>query len=363
MTNILQDRTIIGTAIPSISAEFNSFSDIAWYESAFLLPLCVLQLSFGLVYKYYTTRWVLLSLAFIFELGSIVCAAAPTSNAFIIGRAITGIGGAGISTGAFLIVTQLVPLRSRPKFIGSLGSAFGISSILGPILGGYLTSVTWRWCFWINVPIGALSLVLLLLLAPTTPPADKAADTWRGRISQLDPFGFLLIAPTVICFLFALEFGGQDKNWSEGRVIALFVLFGVFGIAFIAYQAWRGEKGTVPPRIVLKQSVWVSCLLAFFIGAVLVLYSFYLPIWFQVVQARSPQDSGIALLPYLLSVVVAVVCSGILVSKIGYYTPVAFVGAAIVVAGSAAITTWSPHITTCQQVGYQVSPSLQPLSS
>ncbi|KAF5024487.1 hypothetical protein F66182_3427 [Fusarium sp. NRRL 66182] len=141
------DRTIIGTAIPTISADFDSFGDIAWYESAFLLPLCVVQSSFGLVFKYYSTRWLLFALTATFEIGSIICASAPTSNALIVGRAITGIGGAGIGSGVFIYITLLSHLRERPKYLGSLGSAFGVASILGPILGGYLTSITWRWCF------------------------------------------------------------------------------------------------------------------------------------------------------------------------------------------------------------------------
>lgn len=118
---------------------------MAWYESAFLLPLCVLQLSFGLVLQHYSTKYAICILTVTFEIGSIICAAAPTSNALIVGRAITGIGAAGIGPGAYLFITLSVPLKDRPKFLGSLGSAFGISSILGPLLGGYLTSITWRW--------------------------------------------------------------------------------------------------------------------------------------------------------------------------------------------------------------------------
>ncbi|KAF4469583.1 HC-toxin efflux carrier TOXA [Fusarium albosuccineum] len=348
------DRTIIGTAIPTISAEFDSFGDIAWYESAFLLPLCVFQLSFGLVYKYYSTKWVLFALTAIFEIGSIVCASAPNSNALIVGRAVTGIGGAGIGAGAFIYVTLLFPLEERPKYLGALGSAFGISSILGPILGGYLTSVTWRWCFWINVPIGGLSLAIICFLAPNQPPPTKPAESWRHKFLDLDPLGFLLIAGSIVSLLFALEFGKENQKWSEARTVALFVVFGVLFLIFAAYQAWRKEKATVPPRILFQRTTLVSCMVGFAVGSVLVVYAFYLPIWFQVVQGKSPEDSGIALLPLLLSNVLLVIVSGILVSAVGYYAPFMILGSAILLIGTALITTWTADISKGRWIGYQI---------
>ncbi|OKL59586.1 hypothetical protein UA08_05354 [Talaromyces atroroseus] len=348
------DRTIIGTAIPTISSQFNSFADISWYESGFLLPICASQLSFGLIYQYYSTKWVLLVLTALFELGSIISAAAPSSNAFIVGRVISGMGAVGIGPGAFLLVTHLVPLEKRPKFLGSLGSMFGISSILGPILGGYLTSVSWRWCFWINVPTGGVAMVLLVILAPDAPPPCKPATSWRKRILEFDPLGFLLIAPSIICFLFALQFGGEDQSWSQARVVALFVLFGVFLLGFIACQVWRKENATVPPRIVCQRDILCGCMIGFSTGSVLVLYTFYLPIWFQVVQSKSPQSSGLSLLPLLLSNVVAIVLSGFLVSKVGYYTPFSVIGGMMLVAGAALVATWTVDINEGKSIGYQI---------
>jgi MFS family permease len=109
----------------------------------------------------------------------------------IVGRVITGISGAGVPPGALLLITYLVPVQARPKYIGSLGSVFGVTSILGPIAGGYLTAITWRWCFWINLPVGGVSMVLLALLTPTCTPPVKRAVTWKGKFFEVDPFGFL----------------------------------------------------------------------------------------------------------------------------------------------------------------------------
>ncbi|KAG9605530.1 MFS general substrate transporter, partial [Aureobasidium melanogenum] len=348
------DRTIIGTAVPAISNQFDSFGDIAWYESGFLLPLCALQLSFGLVYTYYATKWVLIILVSVFEIGSIVCASAPTSNVLIVGRVIQGIGGAGIGSGAIIMISMLVPLQARPKWTGGIGAVFGLASILGPLLGGYLTSITWRWCFWINVPIGGVSLACLVFFTPNTPPAIKAAATWRGKLAQLDPLGFILIAPSVICLLFAIEWGGSKYSWNSAQVIALFVVFGTLLLAFIASQAWQGDKATLPPRVLRQRSIISASFASVGIGPVLVIYAFYLPIWFQVIQGKSPQKSGLSLLPLFLSNVLAVMMSGIATSIVGYYSPFLIVGSGIFIVGSALLTTWSVNTSAGIWIGYQI---------
>lgn len=349
-----QDRTIIGTAVPTISKDFNSFGDIAWYEAGFLFPLCVFQLTFGRIYTYYSTKWVLVINVAIFEIGSLVCATAPSSKALIVGRVITGIGAAAIPPGCFILISFLVPIQSRPKYIGSLGSVFGISSILGPILGGFLTSVNWRWCFWINLPVGGVSVLLLAILTPNCEPPMKRSSTWKGKFFELDPLGFILIAPCLVCLLLAIQLGGITYPWNSATIIVLFVLFGVFGIAFIASQIWRGDKGTLPPRIIKQRSIAVGCIASIGIGATLVMFAFFLPIWFQVIQGKTPQNSGLSLIPLLLSVVIAVISGGIFTSKVGYYTPLLIIGSALVIVGAGLISTWTVNVGAGKWIGYQV---------
>ncbi|KAH4044316.1 hypothetical protein HBI55_206120 [Parastagonospora nodorum] len=348
------DRTIIGTAVPTITQQFNSFGDIAWYEAGFLLPFCVLQLSFGRIYQYYSTKWAMIINIFIFEMGSIVCATAPNSNALILGRVITGIGGAGVTPGAFLLITFLVPVKDRPKYIGSLGSVFGITSILGPILGGYLTAASWRWCFYLNLPVGGVSMVLITWLTPKTTPPVKRSSTWKGKFFELDPFGFLLIGTSIICLLLAIQFGGKEYSWSSGVVISLFVISGVFGAVFVGFSIWRGEKGTLPPSIMSQRSVLFGAIASIGIGSVLVLFAFYLPIWFQVIQDKSPESSGLSLIPLLLSVVIAVISSGIFASVVGYYVPALILGACFSMLGAGLITTWSATVDQGQWIGFQI---------
>ncbi|KAL8710245.1 MAG: hypothetical protein Q9220_005176 [cf. Caloplaca sp. 1 TL-2023] len=317
--------------------------------------MLAISLTFFLVaLTFYSAKWVLIGLVAIFELGSIVSATAPTSKALIVGRVITGIGAAGVSSGTLILINTLVPLQSRPKYFGSIGAVFGLASIAGPLLGGYLTAITWRWCFWINVPIGAVSLAVLAWLTPNKPAALKPAETLRGKINQLDPLGFVLIATSTVCGLFALQWGGVRYPWSDGRIIALFVLFGVFGLAFIGVQAWRKDEATVPPKIFFQRSIFAGCVASIGIGSLIVVFAYYLPIWFQAIQGKSPQNSGPSLIALLLSVVVFVMASGIVTSVVGYYTPFLIVGAAVAVVGSALISTWRVDSQPGMWIGYQV---------
>jgi MFS family permease len=297
---------------------------------------------------------VLVTLVAVFEIGSIVAALAPNSRTLIVGRAITGAGGGGISAGSLILINILVPLQSRPKYSGGVGSMFGLASIIGPLLGGYLTAVSWRWCFWINVPIGAVSLVVLAFATPKTPPAVKPSSTWRSRVAELDPLGFALIAPATVCLLFALQWGGTQYPWNSGRIIALFVLFGVLTLAFIAVQAWRKDDATVPPRIFFQRTIFSGLIAATGIGSLLVVFAFYLPIWFQAIQGKSPQSSGLSLLPLLLSNVLVVGIAGVGTSVWGYYTPFMYLGGALCIVGAALISTWQVDTGPGQWIGYQV---------
>lgn len=224
---------------------------------------------------------------------------------------------------------------------------------MGPLLGGYLTAITWRWVFWINLPIGGVALVVLIIATPNRKPPDTAADTWQGRLKQLDPVGFILVAAATTCLLFALQFGGVQYPWNDGRVIALFVLAGVFAVAFICSQIWL-DGGTIPGSVISQRSVLAAAIQCVGIGSLLVVYSFYLPIWFQAIKDDSPQSSGLSLLALLLSTVVFVILSGIGISTLGYYAPFAIISGAILVVGAGLLTTWQVDTGPGMWIGYQV---------
>ena len=214
--------------------------------------------------------------------------------------------------------------------------------------------MTWRWCFWINVPLGAISLVVLTFLIPKSPAALQPADSLLGKINQLDPIGFILIAASTVCLLFALQWGGNQYLWNDGRIVALLVLFGIFGLAFIGVQAWRKDEATVPSSIFFQRTVFSGCVVSLGIGSLIVLVSYYLPIWFQAIQGKSSQNSGLSLVALLLSVVVFVMASGFATSVVGYYTPFLILGAIFSTVGSAMISTLQVDASPGQWIGFQV---------
>ncbi|RJE18775.1 Major Facilitator Superfamily [Aspergillus sclerotialis] len=348
------DRTIIATAVPTIANEFQALNDISWYAGAYLLTSCGTQLSWGKVYTLYSTKVVFLLAIIIFEVGSALCGGAPNSNAFIVGRAIAGIGSAGIFSGATVIIAQIIPLPKRPIYVGLMGCIFGLSSIVGPLMGGAFTDrVTWRWCFYINLPIGGVTLAILILFL-SIPSQPKQSCSWSRHFIRMDPIGTVLFLPAVICFLLALQMGGTAYPWNNGRIIALFVLSGVLLISFIAVQIWQQEDATVPPRILWQRSIISGMVFAICVygGLITMLYS--LPLWFQAVKSTTAVQSGIDTIPMVIALVVSAIISGGVITATGYYVPWMFVATILMSTGAGMVTTFKIDTGHSAWIGYQV---------
>ena len=348
------DRTIIATAIPQITNDFNSLADVGWYGSAYLLTFCAFQLFFGRVYTFYNIKWVFLSTIALFEIGSAISGAAPNSIAFIVGRAIAGLGSAGVFSGCIIITIPLVPLAKRPMFQGFMGAIFGVSSVIGPLLGGAFTasSLTWRWCFYINLPIGAASILIILFILQVPPP--KNANTpIRTQISQLDPIGTMCLLPSIVCLLLALQWGGSEYAWSSWRIIVLLTIFSVTFIAFVLVQMWKGDLATVPPSIVKQRSILAACWFATCVGAAMFAWVYYIPIWFQAIKGVNAVESGIMSLPLVLSLVVASILTGASVSNFGYYVPPMILSSIVMSIGAGLLTTLKIDTGSDKWIAYQ----------
>lgn len=294
----------------------------------------------------------------LFEIGSILCAAAPTSTALIVGRAIAGASSSvGTFTSSVVIFVDLLPLRKRPKYQGLFGAKFGLASIAGPLLGGvFTTKITWQWCFWINVPIGGVAIAGLLLLLPAKPPPKKhVGRSFLQRIKQFDPVGTALLLPGLVLLVLALQWGGDGSAWGSARVVVTLVLGLLLLVTFGVSQSWSGDNGTVPPRILCQRSIAAAAVVSLGFGSALVILTFYLPIWYQSIKGQSAISAGIRLLPYFLGITVFVIGSGILVSKMGYCTPVVVVGIALMIVGTGLLTTLQVDTSSGKSYGYQVS--------
>ena len=235
------DNTIIATAIPRITTVFDSLDDVGWYGSSYLLTTTSLQPSFGKVYTYMDVKYTYLLALVIFELGSILCAAATSSKMLIIGRAVAGAGAAALFSGGMTIIGFAVPLRRRPFYIALLSSMFGISSIVGPILGGALTDhVTWRWCFWINLPFGgvAIAVVAIFFQNPTRRHTEMSI---KQKIAEVDLVGAFFLICAIVCLLLALQWGGTTYPWHDSKVWGCILGFGLILSVFLVHQTWRGK--------------------------------------------------------------------------------------------------------------------------
>ncbi|KAL4802216.1 MFS general substrate transporter [Aspergillus unguis] len=313
------DSTIVSTAIPKITDRFHAIEDIGWYSSVFTLTFCALQLVWGKLYAFYVAKWVYLAGLFIFELGSLICGIAPSSLALILGRAIAGLGGGGTGAGALLLVSHLAPPRRRPTLIGILVSTFGFGAAVGPLVGGAFTNnptLTWRWCFYINLPLGALSAAIVLAFVPVNKP-PAMTTTWADRLLQMDLPGAMLLVPAVISLLIALQWGGSKYPWGNGRIIALFILAGLLGIGFVLSQTCRKDERyvMVPQRLFRDPLVWGSAILGASTTASFFVVLYYLPIWFQAVKGATPATSGVMNFPMTISFLLASVLGGALSSE------------------------------------------------
>ncbi|KAJ9138125.1 Major facilitator superfamily transporter [Pleurostoma richardsiae] len=346
------DRSILATAIPKITSDFDSLNDVAWYGSSYLLTTCCFQLMFGKLYAEFKTTWVFLVALAWFELGSLVCAVAPNSIALIIGRSIAGIGCAGLLSGALIILASSVPLHKRPIYTGSIGAISGIAQIIAPTLGGVFTDhATWRWCFWINLPLGAITAAVVVFVKFATKPTQSHITGIRTFVSRIDLFGTLVFMPSVVCLLLALEWGGTTYAWSNWRIILCFCLFGVLGAAWGYIQYRRGDDGTLPLRIIRQRSVASGMWFTLGMSGALFIVTYYVPIWFQSVHNTTAQQSGINFLTATGGMTLAAILGGVAASHIGYYVPQMLLSSLVTSVAAGLIYRYQLDTTTGYWVG------------
>lgn len=288
-------------------------------------------------------------------MGSAICGAAPSSDALIAGRAIAGVGAAGLGAGAYTIIAFSAPPKRRPAFTGILGAAYGVGSVIGPLLGGAFTDeVSWRWCFYINLPIGGVSAAIIFFFFQTPVQAVPEAAPLKEKILQMDPLGVVLIMGATISYVLALQYGGVAYAWNSSVVVGLLVGFVAIMAAWAVLQWYQGERSMVSPSIMRERTTWVMTSFAFLFPSSFFTAIYYIPIYFQSVHGTTPIMSGVRNLPMIISVTIATIISGSFISAKGIYQPVLLGGGVIAAVGAGLFYTLSTHSSTGEWIGYQI---------
>lgn len=304
------------------------------------------------MYGQFDPKWLYIFCVLGFEVGSAVCGAAPSMNALIIGRAVAGLAGAGMYLGVIMLLSIFTTPTERPAYFGLLGATFGLGTMLGPIIGGAFadSSATWRWAFYINLVIGGAFAPVYLLYLPSQDPRPGA--TLRQRLVELDMVGTLLQIGAFVSGIMAISFGGVLYDWNSGRIIGMFVCSGVLFIALGLQQEFAilttKTRRVFPVQYVRQKEM---CILFAQIAAASTnsfIAIYFIPVYFQFVQADQALKAGVRLLPYIIPLVVASMFNGATMEKLKYYLPWFLVGGMFIIVSNAMLF----HITLTINAGY-----------
>ncbi|PYH94793.1 MFS general substrate transporter [Aspergillus ellipticus CBS 707.79] len=345
------DQTIVATATPTISSDLHSASGYVWIGGAYLLANAASSNIWANLSEIWGRKLILLIAVALFFVASIICATANGMPMLITGRGIQGIAGGGLIQLITITISDLFSVRLRSLFLGLIECIWAIAGALGPIVGGAFTqSVSWRWIFWINLPVCGTAFVLLYVFLdihnPKTPvlAGIKAVDWW-GSFSML---------ALIILLLLGLDFGGDAFPWGSPKVICLIVFGCLMSFAFI-YSEKRLAKYPLMPLGVFGKRSNVACFLVDFThGFVYLGAEYYLPLYFQSAKEATPFRSGIMILPFVLTEAALSLIAGLLMHRTGRYQEIIWVGTALVVLGIGLFINFGASSSLAKVVCYQI---------
>jgi EmrB/QacA subfamily drug resistance transporter len=314
------DQTIVSTALPTIVGDLGGLSHLSWVVTAYLLATTVSGPLYGKVGDLYGRKIVLQAAIVVFLIGSALCGISQNMAELIAFRALQGLGGGGLLVVTMAVVGDLIPPRDRGRYQGFFGAVFGLSTVVGPLLGGFFVdNLSWRWIFYVNLPIGAAALAVIA--AAFHAPVEQ-------RQHRIDYLGAALLAGALSATVLFTSLGGTTYGWSSAPIAGLIAAALVLTLAFVAVER-RAEEPILPLELFRNRIFTVTSAIGLIVGLALFGSVTYLPLYLQVVKGVSPTRSGLELTPLMGGVLVTSIASGQLISRFGRYKPFPIAGTAL----------------------------------
>ncbi|KAK8011685.1 methylenomycin A resistance protein [Apiospora arundinis] len=351
------EATITSTVLPVIIEDLGGGIDYIWVANAYFLTMAALQPMFGQLSNVFGRRWPMIFSTASFILGSGICGGATNMAMLISGRVIQGIGGSGISVLVETIICDLVPLRERGTYMAIVFGMISIGTALGPLFGGLIvTYSTWRWAFYLTLPIGGPALVLLFVFLHVN--YDKSS-TLATKLASLDWLGNAVFIGASSSVLIALSWAGGAHPWSSYQVLVP-LLVGMAGLAgFVALEGSSFAANPMMPLHLFSSRITSAIFAITFLHGVVTIWALYfLPVYFQGVLGATPYRSGIMILPTILALLPAAIAGGLLLTKFGRYKPLIVVAFALLVIGFGLFSLLDEHSGTGAWVGFQAIESV-----
>jgi EmrB/QacA subfamily drug resistance transporter len=337
------DQTIVSTALPTIVGDLGGLEHISWVVTAYLLAITAVTPLYGKLGDLYGRKIVLQGALVIFLIGSALCGMAQGMTELIAFRAIQGLGGGGLMVTAQATIGDVVPPRERGKWMGLFGAVFGVSSVAGPLIGGFFTTnLSWRWIFYVNLPLGIAALVVL---AATLPGVQERVH------HAVDYLGTVLLAVSLSSIVLMTTLGGTSYAWDSAFIVGLGIAAVVALIGFIAVEH-RAAEPVLPPELFRNRVFVVTSAIGLVVGFALFGALTYLPLFQQVVRGATPTESGLQLVPVMAGVLIASITSGQIISRTGRYKAWPIAGTGVACAGMFALSTMDAATSTAAAAGF-----------
>lgn len=333
------DGTIVATALPTIVGDLGGAGHMSWVVTAYMLTQTIATIVAGKLGDLFGRKTTFLVSVVIFTVASALCGLADNMTWLIAMRALQGIGGGGLTVTATATIADIIPLRERGKYQGAIGAVFGVTTVLGPLLGGFFTDhLSWRWVFYINVPVAILILPLAWRLLPSVRAAGKPV---------IDYLGIAFVGLGSACLILATSWGGTEYPWGSPTIVGLFIASVVLLAVFVFVES-RAREPLLPLRLFRRNVFSVSSVLSFIVGLAMLGVMTFLPSYLQFVQGQSATTSGLQMLPMVLGLLIASISAGNTVSRTGKYKAFPIVGAIIMGVGLLLLSRLSEESTSWQ---------------